>query len=299
MRDLVEDIFRHIVQQNKNENGDSIPHSDALQKHLESALGIDAPSFDRAITILKNSHKILAFEIFKENSVQNTGKVEGYVDADISTVRRLREIHGRILAESWAEEHRQRKTATQIVRDLLPMMNSLSGTPLGAIFTKAFMLEEFEKLLERDYPHYSEDWKAAKLDEILAAEQGSSAAANSGTASSERQSRDKQKTTPSGKNQRAVDQVPADVQGKFPVQKIIQIYGIDIFFRTNLRQYKFDYLYELIESKQIVKWSYLKRLKDMLGTVKSNAASDPLLNENFDKINRLERIASRFMNMRL
>ncbi len=289
IKKLVNEIHKEIVLQNGREDSEAIPHSDQFIKRITSSIGIDANTCLDIIGMLKEAHKILIFEISKENIDQKIEKIDGYIDADLHTLKKLKLIYHKILEEIYEDERRQKKNSFQIIRELIMDMGRISRTQLGMILNKAVMLDEFDKLIEKEFGLYTENWKAGKLEVLIKEYENHNAI--EGT--QEKKADVSASVNDTYITKRAVDMNPVDTTGKFSVNKMIQIYGVEFFFRVNLRKYNFDLISELIESRQLNRRSDLKLLKDMLQKIKQNTNNDTKLNEYIDKIAKLERAISR------
>ncbi len=292
LKDLVDEIFKMIVSQNYLDSIDAIPHSDSFYKKVESNLGIDQKSYNKVMSILKESHKILTIEISKADEEHDLERIEGYVDADISTVKRLKEHFQRVLVDMYEEEYNQRLPVHQVIRELFPKMNRISKTPLGYIANKAIMLDEFEKLIEKEYTEYNEDWKAKKLEELLLRHESTFVVGKSKLEAPSNKKPEMKK-----EYERAVDSKKYNDFSKYSLNKVLQIYGVEFFFRINLRKYNFDYITELIERRKIDRKSDLKLLKEMIHKMKNNYKRDPKLTNYEKQIRKLDRTVSRFINL--
>ncbi|HQO39788.1 MAG TPA: hypothetical protein PK986_04900, partial [Spirochaetota bacterium] len=159
IRTNVDRVFRSIVAQNALHNLNSIPHSDVFYKEMESLYGLTKSELDIIISILRESHKILVMEISREDKNRKLEKVLGYVDADLVTLQKLKDVFHRALSDDYEKENGKKKTAHQIIRELIPRLQYINHTPLGRVLNKAIMLDEYIHMLEKDYKEYTEEWK--------------------------------------------------------------------------------------------------------------------------------------------
>ena len=147
--------------------------------------------------------------------------------------------------------------------EIFPIIRSLNNTPIGQIANKAIMLEEFEKLMERNFSEYTDEWKRNKLAEEL---KKANIATEKTKKKPEVKEVKKERRKPpiieteelldSGEEiefKRATDgKVYQDFISKsksYPIQRIFNIYGIKFFLRVYLRKYKFSYIKDLVKSK--------------------------------------------------
>jgi len=293
-KDLVDRVFKRIVAINCFNNLESIPHSDVFFKETEALLGLSVPELELVISILKESHKIFVMEVSREDSNNKVEKIYGYVDADILTIQKLRDIFHRALMEDYEKDTGKRKSPNQIIKELIPQLHYINHTPKGKLLNKAIMLDEYSRLLEKDYKEYTEEWKEENLQLQLSVNEGLMA----------KYSNDKKvivETLPvvekKVKPVRAVDSPLIDDFSKQvsagSITRVLHIYGVDFFFRVNLRQYKFDYLSQVLDTGVIDRKSDLMTLKEMLKKIKENMDLDKELDKHYDEIMSLDRKVSR------
>ncbi|PKL39535.1 MAG: hypothetical protein CVV44_04745 [Spirochaetae bacterium HGW-Spirochaetae-1] len=302
LKKTIHEVFKSILAQNALDNRDAIPHSNDFQKKMESTYGISEQALKEILYILKEAHKIFIIGIVKEDSDRSVERIDGYIDADLSTVRRLKNAFQKLLSDLYEEEYNKRVLPHQIIREIFPEIYRYNNTPLGHIANKAIMLEEYELLLEKEFSHYTEDWKDRAIDELIAEHSATLQEKLSQKEPAPVEADPVSAVTAQQKGMRAVDTVQADefapgVSLK-NVEKILQIYGIDFFYRVNLRKYNFDLIKGVIERRIIRRKEDLSRLRSMIQKVKGNADRDPSLNDHMEELFQLERTVSRFMLMR-
>jgi len=292
IRKLADELFQKIIELNSKESLDSIPHSDSFLKEMESYLSIPRHELKSVIQLLKESNKILSFEIIKEDKSKDIKKVEGYVETDLVTIRRLKNFFQKVLMDEYEKQNHNRMLVHQIIKDIYSRPAYYKNTPIGQIANKAIMLEEYEMLLQKEYTQFTDSMKAKKFNDLL--EQTDVLLADKRIEEAQKHS-DEEKESP--QYQRAVDSEQygdfSSSSKKMSVSKVLQIYGIEFFFRVNLRKYNFDILTQVIDSGEIDRKSDLKLLKDMLQKVKANTSRDTKLLDYIENIQKLERSISR------
>ncbi|MBN2158760.1 MAG: hypothetical protein JW807_05145 [Spirochaetes bacterium] len=291
---LSEDVFKKIVEYNSKGNHASIPHSDTFHKEIQSLLGIDYPDIDRIIEILKDSHKIFSFEIIKEDKDNEIRQVNGYVETDLQTIRKLKNFFQKLLMDEYERQYSKRMLVHQIVKDIYARSSFYKNTMIGQIGNKAIMLEEYEGFIERNFTEFTDSWKSNKLKEVL------QATGDKLIAPEKKEPHVKEGgEEPRPASQRAVDSPEyhsyASDRTKQSLDKVLQIYGVEFFFRINLRKYNFDLLRQIVESGEIDRRTDLIMLKEMIQKMKSNIDKDRKLLDYSDKIYKLERMISRQM----
>ncbi len=296
----VDIIFKAVISQNSLNSREAIPHSDEFKRKIESTHGFSPDFIEECIQLLKDAHKIFIIEIVQEDEARDIKKVEGYIDADLSTVRRLKNIYQKLLQDLYEEEHHQRMMAHQVIRELFPKMHMYNNTPLGYIANKAIMTEEYELLLEKDFSQYTESWKEEKLAELLRERGGE---LEQTLAESDREAEEEAARQEAEKEaKRAVDSKQgkelASPGGAKSIDKVLQIYGVEFFYRVNLRKYNFELIKKVIETRKITRRDDLLLLKEMIQKIKVNAHRDPGLADHLDELYELERTISRTRLMR-
>jgi hypothetical protein len=291
---IINDVFSKVLEHNSKVNIDAIPHSDLFLKEIQSLLGIDQAEINRIIRILKDAHKIFTFEIVKEDIENEVKRVDGYVETDLQTIRKLKNYFQKLLMDEYEKQFNKRQMVHQIVKDIYSRGSFYKNTMIGQIGNKSIMLEEYEGLIERNFNEYTETWKTKKLAELIVAEGNKMLSEDVPEAAPP----EEQKKT-KGTSKRAVDSPQynnySTDRSHQSLDKVLQIYGVEFFFRINLRKYNFDMLRQIIESGTIDKRSDLILLKEMIQHMKANIGRDPQLGEQMEKIYKLERIISRQM----
>lgn len=296
----VDRIFRSIVAQNALHNLNSIPHSDVFYKEMESLYGLSKSEIDVIISILRESHKILIMEIAREDKHRKYEKIQGYVDADLMTLQKLKDIFHRALSDDYERENGKKKTSHQIIRELIPRLQYINHTPLGRVLNKAMMLDEYIHMIEKDYKEFTEEWKEESLKIQL--EINKELLADFSDKKKAVVLPDEEEPAPKRKAAyvRAVDtpqhQEYMDQVNSGSVNKLLQIYGVDFFFRVNLRKCNFDFISQALDTGVIDRKKDLMELKEMLKTIKSHLDSDAELEKHYEEIMSLDRKISRFIS---
>lgn len=290
---IVDEIFREIHRQNQMTGVRAIPHSDDFLKYITSSVAIEQELAKNVIKILVNAHKIFSMEIVAEDKTREVPRVEGYVVSELAIIRKLKSYYQSELMIEYEKQFQKRLLIHQIVKELLPIMKSLNNTAIGQLANKAIMLEEFERLLEKSFVEYTEDWKEKQLAIELGRANLLDQVPRKRTAQEQEAPEVKKRARKSAKTGRAVDSKKYEEfisrSKSYPLQKVLRIYGISFFLQIHLRKYQFDYLGKLVEDGQIVKRSDLTLLRDMVQTMKSNVERDPKLDAHMDELSRLER----------
>ncbi|HOP62925.1 MAG TPA: hypothetical protein PK358_03240 [Spirochaetota bacterium] len=294
--DLIERVFKRIVAHNLRLDLDAIPHSDAFQNEIISLYGITKNELDVFLSILKESHKILIMEIAREDEKKNLEKISGYVDADLHTIQKLKEVFYNALIVEYEKDYKKKKTAGQIIKELIPRLLYINHTPLGRLMNKAIMLDEFERHVEKNYREFTEEWKNENYRLQISINED--IIRNIRNGKKEVQENNETVKPEKAKNQRAVD---SPLHKEFQKQndsisKMLQIYGTDFFFRVNLRKCNFSIIEQAIDSGVITRKHDLVTLKDMLKQMKSNLGIDSELDNYYEDIMSLDRKLSRCMS---
>jgi hypothetical protein len=313
-RKLIDGIFKTIVRINLSEAKDAIPDSLTFSRSMLLQHGIEGEILSVIINILNNSHKIFVFEIQRDSSGSKGDKIEGYVDADITTIRKLITTYGKMLVAYYEDRYHKEALPQAIIKELMANMSNMVNSEIGMIANKFIMLNEYEKLLQKQYNEYTEEWKEAKLTELFeqqvalmnqssesetdnaenAADTENSADADVKNTDTEESVSDKEK-----EENRVVDTYEFKEydhkKDSVPIEKLLSIYGISFFVRVNFRRYDFITIEKMIRSKIISRKSELRTVKKMLETVKSNIGSDKNLANHIMEINHLERVVNQYL----
>lgn len=298
---IVDEVYEEIRKRNLKVGEKSIPHSDELIRTLSGSLVIPENLVQQIINILVAAKRIFLFEIVAEDQMRETPRIEGFVVSDLTILRKINSFFQSELVSMYNTEFNKHLMFHKIVKEIFPIIRSLNNTPIGQIANKAIMLGEFEKLMERNYKEYLDDNTRQKLNVELSK-------ANLKIPSDDKKEKDKS-APPERRPEdawldanedpgklRAMDgEVYQDFISKsnnYPLQRILNIYGVKFFFQIYLRKCDFNYIKLIIKDKQISKRSDLILLKDMLRKVKLNINDDPDLKEHIEEIYELERTIS-------
>jgi hypothetical protein len=295
--DVIKAVYKAIVEVNSNNSINSIPHSDELTKFIISSEGIAKEQILSIIEILKKSNMILSIEISKEDQDRGFESIDGYIDADLKTIQRLKTIFQYALVEIYKKERGVSAGAYQIIKEIFPRLNQLKGSRLGNIANKAIMLDEFEKLIEKKYNEYTDDFKKKLLEKHIKDHSIKIEIPEGKTALT--------KEKPAGKSdatRRAVDTEEyndyTDAQKKYSLGKVLNIYGVNFFFRVHLRKYEFETVKNVILKGIISNKSDLLELKKMLEKLKKNFHRDEKLESFSGEIRDLERTVKRALHFK-
>ena len=294
--ELVEKVYNEILLINTKDNESAVAASDIFIKDFMSSQGYSEGDIKHAITILAESHKIFVMTLHKENPRQNIKRVDAYVVSEPDVLHQLKLRFQNRLTEVYEKEKHKKRSYSQIVKEFLSNISAMAGTPLGKLANITIMLNEFENLMYNHSEEYSEDWKDAKLKEVL--ESLNTFSEKDIPLSSEKSGEiaaPEKSDVPS--DRRAVN---SDEFDKFQEhsetlspEKVLRIYGPSFFFRVKLRKYEFLYLAEIIEKGYVKEYRELIILKDMLKTIKGNFDRDKALSDHFQDIYKLDRVVSR------
>lgn len=289
---ITQEIFEEIRKKNAMNNRDSIPNSDDFIHYLNITIGIEPDFAKKLIKALINAHKIFAIEIASEDKNNEIPRIEGYVESDINTIRRLKLFFQDELIRQYESEHYKRVTYHQLIKEIMPIINTLNNTPLGQLANKAIMMNELERMMEKDFGEYTEEWKERNLEIEI----------NKATASGIID-KPKKDVKPDDKNSEIILDEIGNKKGlniknysnfisknkNYPLDRVLKIYGVDFFLRAQLQRCEFSYLTKLIESGKFLKISDLLLMRDMLAKVKKNTNNDTKLIALRDDILELER----------
>ncbi len=299
LKKLCEDIYGLISISNSKDNIDAVPNSDLFLREITSVLGADINIIRRAINILKEAHKILTIEVVQEDKQNNIKRIEGYVEADFKTIQRLKNIYQKSLMDEYELQYHKRLMTHQIIKEIYSRIGSFKNTPIGQLANKAIMLEEFGHLLEKNYSEYTDSWKSKKINELFektenmetpSADKSNDSIATVPPAAAAPEEALPKRAVDSGEFNELSQQISPQA-----VQKLMNIYGVNFFFRVQLRKYNFIQLKEILDSGILRKREDLKLLKDMIKKVKENYSVDTKLSEHWEDLNSLDHAVSHYL----
>ncbi len=295
---IFDDIYNEIRKRNAAGGFKGVPYSDEFVKYASGYYGLSIDLVKRIIQILINAHKIFSIEIISEDKARDIPRVEGYVVSDLVMIRKLRSFYQSELIIQYENEFHKRLMVHQLIKEIFPMLRSLNNTDIGKVANLAIMLEELERYMEKHYDEFTEEWMAKRLAYEISI-------SNIDLQLERKQSqkgKDDRQDLPSVKDRRKKRVVDApqykefiDKSKSYPLERILQIYGIEFFLRVQLRNYKFDYLKELVQTKQIKRRSDLLLLKNMLNAVIHNRDKDQQLVHYEDAIYSLMQTVNHYL----
>ena len=291
---LVDSVFKTIMRTNLGETKDSIPNSVTFSRLMSSQYGIDDETFFEIISILNESHKIFIFEI-QRSTTDSSIKIEGYIDADVVTIRKLITTYGKILIRSYKDKHGKEISAQSIIKELMANISSMVNSEMGMVANKFIMLNEYEKLIQKQYQEYTEEWKEKKLIEILAQRETSKKRSiadeieiTNNIEDVSKQTKNEEKRTVNTPEYEEYDHKKNNI----PVEKLLNIYGIEFFLRVHFRKYDFVLVEKMVKTRVINRKNELMILKKMLETVKSHIHFDKNLPNHIMEVYCLERVVN-------
>jgi hypothetical protein len=250
--------------------------------------------------MLNESHKIFVMEILREQYSSQSGIIYGYIDSDILNMEELLKVFHKGLMDEYERMHRTRKGAHQIIRELMPNNKDSGHSIMGNLLNKSVMLDSYLYLLKKNNGEYTEAWKAEHLQkQILMYENAFRKDFNKNKKSKKDDKNDKDNieikedsSSQAAAPRRAVDSPLmddfTDNVTKVSVARMLHIYGVNFFFRVNLRKYQFTYLSQVIDTGVIDRKKDLLMIKDMLTKVKENIHQDKGLEKYYDDIMSLD-----------
>ncbi len=305
---ILDEIYDEIKKRNSLENAKAIPHSDEFINLISASIGVPVNLVKTVIKALTNAHKIFIIEIVAEDTVRGIPRVEGYVVTDLALMRKMKAFFQKELVYMYNTQFNKNLMVHKVIKEIFPVIRSFNNTPIGEVANKSIMLEEFEKLIETNFIEYTEEWKeqqlAAEMDKagIKRAITGADAhtvkeeiGESGDTLVAELKDGTRFQLSRAVDSERYRKFITRSKSKSYPLQRILNIYGIRFFLQTHLRRYQFSNLIQIIEDRQITKRSDLLILKEMLKKIKMNIDRDPNLAKHKDDIYNLERTISHYI----
>jgi len=264
--------------------------SEELEKLALKKFSINSKTIFSTINILIDAKMVFSFEIKKEDAYKKIDKLLGYVVTDFEIIRNLKNSSFSDLTVEYNEKFNKGSSAHGIIKELFPKINQFNNTPLGFALNQSIMLSEYEELLEKEYLKYTKEEKTKNLNNILESEK----AENEKAVNKEIDTEKLEKHNKRAEDSKEYENFKQQSRNR-SISSILNIYGIDFFFRANLRRYQFKVLITAIEERHIYKKSDLQLLKKLLNTINDRMTKDPKLIDYFEEINLLNRTVSRYM----
>ncbi len=299
-RDLLDDLYEEIRKHNQLFDETAIPYANDIIKYICSDSGATDLIVKEAISILIDIYKIFAIEIVAEDSAHSVDRVEGYVVTERDTIHALLNFYQDQLVSLYSKKFNKRLGAHQVIKEIFPMMSNLNNTEIGQIANKAIMLNEYYRLLEKEWKKYQPKHQNEMLNNIIEQmgidlDVGKNKSRQTNILKPEAQKTKQPKPTFTDKL-RAVDSKQykeySNKSNSYPLDRILNIYGIDFFLKVNFRKYNFKYLKKIVDDRQIIKRTDLIKIKEMLGTIKQNMQHDKELENYKDDLYKLEKSIS-------
>jgi hypothetical protein len=306
---LIDDIYSRICAKNAESSPHAIPHSDSFLKQIQGELGLTAESARLIIRLLTEAHRIFTIEIVADDSRRGIEKVEGYIRSEQETIQKLRGYFQDVLCKIYEKQFHKHLMVHQVIKEIFPIIKSFNNTELGQVTNKTIMLMEYERLLEKNPEEYTEEWQEKALCGIARREGfdykpkfdvGEIPAAEGRSVQEETPEPQHSSSTRSPSSQgafsRAIDS-PAykefsEKKDSYPLQRILNIYGLDFFLKVYLRKCQFSYLRQIVEDRQISKKSDLLLMRALLDKTKEHMTDDPEIEKNKIDFYALERSVS-------
>jgi hypothetical protein len=288
---IADEIYEEVKKRNSKTDITSVPHSDEFVKFVSGSMGVGEDLSKKILKVLIASHKILSIEIVAEDTVREIPRVDGFVISEYNAIRILKNYYQQELVMEYEKQFNKRVLIHQVIKEIFPLLKSLNNTQIGQIANKAIMLAEYERLLEKDFEEYTPEWKEKHLEIELN---------RANLTQVEKKKKDikdiptKRKPVKENISNRAVDSDQYNNylsrSESYPLQRILQIYGMKFFLQVNMRNYKFSYIAKLVEDGQINNRQDLLLMKEMIQTVKSNIEKDAKIKQYIEDLHTLERV---------
>lgn len=298
----IEDIYDEIYSQNSNLGSQAIPHSDQLLKNIQYNLGISPEDARTALRLLVDSHKLFSFEITAEDAKHDIEKIEGFIVTDPKIVPPLKNFFQDLLCQLYEKQFHKHLLIHQVIKEMFPIIKSFNNTEIGQIANKTIMLMEYERLFEKNPIEYTEEFKEHHLYELAKGENIEYIPAHGIIIHNEPEKPESEsisESMPQMHFARATDSSEykefSEKKGKYPLQRILSIYGIDFYIKVYMRKCEFLHLKKIVEDRQITRREDLLLMKQMVEKIKSNALYDKTLQNKKEDLYALERAITHAM----
>lgn len=297
------EIRNRLEELNQKPQEDPIPTSEDIYRLHMSDLVDSRENLMYQLRLLQEAHFIFMIHIVEPDDRLMIPGIYGYVVAKKEILQLLLAEYHRRLEHVYEVQLFKRKAASTIIRELMPEVKQYNNTPLGKILNISIMLDQFIHLIDEKPEEYEEQWKQAKLRQLLPELEGVESADMPGLddlASDSDLGEDDSKKPVEKVVRRAVDTpeyqelARMDLTGSWG--KAVEKYGVVFLIRVHLRKMEFETLKRLILRRRITREEDLRYLRDSLRAMEERFSLDRSMAHMIEPVRELKRIAQIRLN---
>lgn len=282
----------NIIREENLRGKERIPTSETLIRKLMQNYSTDADSIFQLLNKLQEAHYIFIFQVVQADPSLFVQAIDAYVYADQSVINELKFYCENKLAQTYESTFYKKKSAINIVRELISKLKEYNNTPLGRALNEYRMVEEFGRIMASSPFDYTDSWRKEKLIKLL--KEGY----DFRDFEIEIASPTKEETptvNTSFKNENFSFQ-KQPVQGS-KWQKAVAQFSVKFLLRIHFRKYEFDVVRKLIMTGKITELEDFIFIRDSIKKIETQVDKDPILKYHVDKLRDLRRLAQAKINI--
>lgn len=282
----------NVIREENLRGKERIPTSETLIKKLVQNFDTDPDTIFQILNKLQEAHYIFIFQVVQADPSLFVQAVDAYVYADQSVLNELKFYCENKLAQTYESTFYKKKSAINIVRELISKLKEYNNTPLGRALNEYRMVEEFSRIVAASAFDYTDSWRKEKLIKLF--KEGDEF--KDFEIELEPSTREEVSTVnASYKNENfSLQKQPA--QGS-KWQKAVAQFSVKFLLRIHFRKYEFDVVRKLIMTGKITELEDFIFIRDSIKKLETQIDQDPILKYHVDKLRDLRRLAQAKINI--
>ncbi|MEM4271030.1 MAG: hypothetical protein QXO70_02970 [Candidatus Pacearchaeota archaeon] len=271
---------------------DRIPTSETLIKKLVQTYDVDPDSIFQLLNKLQEAHYIFIFQVVQADPSLFVQAVEAYVYADQSVLSELKFYCENKLAQTYEGTFYKKKSAINIVRELISKLKEYNNTPLGRALNEYRMVEEFGRIVASSAFDYTDSWRKEKLIKLL--KEGDEF--KDFEIEIESSAKEEIPTINTSYRNENFSFQKQPLQGS-KWQRAVSQFSVKFLLRIHFRKYEFDVVRKLIMTGKITELEDFIFIRDSIKKIETLVDKDPILKYHVDKLRDLRRLAQAKINI--
>lgn len=292
VHEILDEITDRIKQRNLNDMDEPIPHSDSMYRNMMSDLMESSKTLRGYLDTLVQAHALLVIKLTESDPRIGMDGVDGFVVAEPGVIHHVKEISDRNLERIYEGQFHKGASASTVIHELFPKISMYKNTPIGQALNVSVMLQQFLQIIAEVGEEYEQDWKQAKIRELLKEDQPEDIYDNANDTGFEE--------AEELAGMRAVDSPKyleletMDLSGAWG--HAYKTYGGKFLLRVHFRRNEFDLVKRLIKQKRIATEDDLKFVRDTLRTMETRKDDSPEIQKHIHEIMDCRRTAQYRIN---
>ncbi len=283
----------NLIREENLRGKERIPTSETLIKRVVQTYDIGPDTVIQILNQLQEAHYIFIFQVVQPDPSLFVQAVDAYVYADQSVLNELKFYCESKLAQIYESTFYKKKSAINIVRELISKLKEYNNTPLGRAMNEYRMVEEFGRIVSGSAFDYTDSWRKEKLIKLLRE------AEDFRDFEIEIESNNTQEEASSWntsyKNETYFSQRQPTQGSKW--QRAVSQFSVKFLLRIHFRKYEFDVVRKLILTGKITELEDFLFIRDSIRKIETLVDKDPILKYHEDKLKDLRRLAQAKINI--